>query len=125
MSPHVLIALFLPPKYLFVCQIFKSFSLCINISKFENETLTDSVVVPAGKITDQSEMKKFSERMDVQGPEDFFLKLSLNESLIPDTWQRIRSFYFGEKAIPEADDLIKVRQVYERDVSNSTQIVAV
>jgi hypothetical protein len=76
-------------------------------------------VVPAGKITDQSEVKQFSEHMDVQGPEDFFLKLSLNESLIADTWQRIRSFYFGEKEIPESNDLIKVRQVYVTDVSNS------
>jgi hypothetical protein len=67
-------------------------------------------MVPAGKISDQSELKLFTERMDVQGPEDFFLKLSLNESLIPDTWQRIRSFYFGEKEIPDTHDLIKVRQ---------------
>jgi hypothetical protein len=93
------------------------------MSNFENETLTHSIVVPAGKITDQSEVKQFSERMDVQGPEDFFLKLSLNESLIPDTWQRIRSFYFGEKAIPDPSDLIKVRQVFVTDLFNSTQIV--
>jgi hypothetical protein len=82
-------------------------------------------VVPAGKITDKSEVKQFSEHMDIQGPEDFFLKLSLNESLIPNTWQRIRSFYFGEKEIPDPKDLIKVRQVYVTDVSNSTQIVCV
>jgi hypothetical protein len=78
-------------------------------------------VVPAGNITDHSEVKQFGEHMDVQGPEDFFLKLSLNESLIPETWQRIRSFYFGEKEIPDPNDLIKVRQAYVTEVSNSTQ----
>jgi hypothetical protein len=77
-------------------------------------------VVPAGKITDQSEVKQFSDHMDLQGPEDFFLKLSLNESLIPDTWKRIRSFYFGQKEIPDPDDLIKVRQEYVAGMFNST-----
>jgi hypothetical protein len=57
--------------------------------------------------------------MDLQGPEDFFLKLSLNESLIPDTWNRIRSFYFGKKEIPDPQDLIKVRQRYMVNVFNS------
>jgi hypothetical protein len=65
-------------------------------------------VGPAGKITDQWQVKQFSDHMDTQGPEDFFLRLSLNESLIPDTWKRIRDFYFGKKEIPDPDDLIKV-----------------
>jgi hypothetical protein len=77
-------------------------------------------VVLAGKITDESEVKQFSDHMDLQGPEDFFLKLSLNDSLIPDTWKRIRSFYFGEKEIPDPEDLIKVRQVYVADMFNNT-----
>lgn len=71
-------------------------------------TSEDGAFFGARNITDHSEVEQFSEHMDVQGPEDFFLKLSLNESLIPETWQRIRSFYFGKKEIPDPSDLIKL-----------------
>jgi hypothetical protein len=54
--------------------------------------------------------------MDVEGPEEFFLNLSLSESLVPDTWKRIRSFYFGDKDIPHPEDLIKVRERHVPDM---------
>jgi hypothetical protein len=63
-------------------------------------------------ISDKSKVKQFGQNMDVEGPEDFFLKLSLNDTLIPGTWQRIRSFYFAGKDIPDPQDLIKVRDIY-------------
>jgi hypothetical protein len=51
--------------------------------------------------------------MDVKGPEEFFLKLSLNDTLIPDSWQRVCDFYFGNKGTPDSQDLIKVREICE------------
>jgi hypothetical protein len=65
-------------------------------------------------ITDERRVKQFSERMDIEGPEVFFLNLSLSESLIPDTWHRIRKFYFGDKNTPDPEDLIKVSKILLR-----------
>ncbi|XP_021919380.1 venom carboxylesterase-6-like [Zootermopsis nevadensis] len=71
-------------------------------------TSEDGAFFGAALITDNSKLKEFNEHMDVDGPKEFFLDLSLNESLIPETWNRIRDFYFADKNTAHPKELIKL-----------------
>ncbi|PSN39538.1 Venom carboxylesterase-6 [Blattella germanica] len=41
-------------------------------------------------------------------PKEFFLNLSVNKSLIPEIWKRVKDFYFTDVNNIEADELIKL-----------------
>ncbi|KAJ4441010.1 hypothetical protein ANN_10859 [Periplaneta americana] len=59
-------------------------------------TSQEGAFIGAQKIVSQAQRQAFSEHMDEDGPDIFALGLSLNQSDIPETWKRIRDFYFGE-----------------------------
>ncbi|KAJ9591664.1 hypothetical protein L9F63_001809, partial [Diploptera punctata] len=71
-------------------------------------TAQDGAFFGARKISSQMELAQFNYNLNAEGPKEFFLDLSVNRSLIPEIWDKIKQFYFSSMNNASAEELIKL-----------------